>query len=143
MSRVFADACYWIALINRDDELWASALAARVKAKDAEVYTTDEVLGEVLSYFSKRGTDWRGLATTLVEGIRKDASVVVDEQSRATFDSGLALYKDRKDKGYSLVDCVSFLAMKHHGIADALTNDRHFEQEQFVALLRQDEAHGG
>ena len=43
-------------------------------------------------------------------------------------------------KGYSLVDCVSFLAMKHHGITEALTNDRHFEQEQLVALLRVQES---
>jgi len=136
MSRVFADACYWIALINRGDELRDFALAAQTTTKGAAVYTTDEVLGEVLNYFSKHGPDWRGLATNLVEGIRKDARVVVDEQSRGTFDSGLVLYKDRKDKGYSLVDCVSFLAMTHHGITDALTNDRHFEQERLVALLR-------
>jgi predicted nucleic acid-binding protein len=117
MSRVFADACYWIALINREDELRAAALAAQKNAIGSVVYTTDEVLGEVLNYFSKRGSDWRGLAASLVEGIRQDSRVVVDEQSRATFDTGHGLYKDRKDKGYSLVDCVSFLAMKRHGIA--------------------------
>ena len=32
MSRVFADACYWIALINREDELRAAALAAQKNA---------------------------------------------------------------------------------------------------------------
>ncbi len=136
MSRVFADACYWIALINRDDELRDSALAEQTTTKGAAVYTTDEVLGEVLNYFSKHGPDWRGLATNLVEGIRKDSRVVVDEQSRGTFDSALVLYKDRKDKCYSLVDCVSFLAMTHHGITHALTNDRHFVQAGFVAILR-------
>lgn len=136
MSRVFADACYWIALVNRDDELRSTVLAAQTHTKNAVVYTTDEVLGEVLNYFSKRGTEWRGLAASLVEGIRKDSRVVVDEQTRETFDRGLTLYKSRTDKGYSLVDCVSFLAMRHHGITEALTNDRHFEQEQFVAILR-------
>jgi predicted nucleic acid-binding protein len=47
----------------------------------------------------------------------------------------LELYKNRPDKGYSLVDCVSFVAMRRHGITDALTNDHHFEQEGFVAKL--------
>lgn len=137
MSRVFADACYWIALINREDELHDAALNAQKCTKGAAVYTTDEVLGEVLNYFSKWNRGWREQAAQVVEGIRKDSSrVVVDEQSRATFDSGLALYKDRMDKGYSLVDCVSFLAMRHHGITDALTNDRHFEQEGFHVVLR-------
>lgn len=136
MSRVFADACYWIALINRDDELRAAALATQKRTIQAEVFTTDEVLGEVLNYFSKWGSGWREQAVQMVEGIRKDSRVVVDPQSRASFDSGLDMYKGRMDKSYSLVDCVSFLAMKHHGITDALTNDRHFEQEQLVALLR-------
>jgi uncharacterized protein len=136
MSRVFADACYWIALINRDDELRDAAVVAQKTTKGASVYTTDEVLGEVLNYFSKRGSEWREQAAQVVEGIRRDSRVVVDPQSRNSFDAGLGLYKDRKDKGYSLVDCVSFLAMKHHGITDALTNDRHFEQEGFKASLR-------
>jgi uncharacterized protein len=136
MSRVFADACYWIALINRDDELRDTAVAMQKTTKGASVYTTDEVLGEVLNYFSKRGSEWRKQAARVVEGIRKDSRVVVDPQSRDSFDAGLGVYKDRKDKDYSLVDCVSFLSMKKHGITDALTNDHHFEQEQFRALLR-------
>lgn len=136
MSRVFADACYWIALINRDDELRNAALDAQTRTKQSEVFTTDEVLGEVLNSFSKRGAEWRRLAVSLVEGIRKDSRVVVDEQSRSTFNGGLALYKDRGDKRYSLVDCVSFLAMHHHGITAAMTNDRDFEQAGFRALLR-------
>jgi predicted nucleic acid-binding protein len=72
----------------------------------------------------------------IVEGIRSDDRVVVDEQSRASFDAALDLYKKRHDKKYSLVDCVSIVAMKYHGITDALTNDHHFEQERFVAMLR-------
>lgn len=69
MSRVFADACYWIALINRDDELRAAALAAQKRTTSVEVFTTDEVLGEVLNYFSKWGTGWREQAARIVEGI--------------------------------------------------------------------------
>ena len=136
MSRVFADACYWVALIHRDDELHGAAIAAQTRIKQAEVYTTDEVLGEVLNYFSKRGQYWREQAVRMIEGIRADHRVIVDQQSRASFDGGMGLYKDRSDKLYSFVDCVSFLAMKHHGIIDALTNDQHFTQECFIALLR-------
>ncbi|MBL8880881.1 MAG: PIN domain-containing protein [Phycisphaerales bacterium] len=136
MSRVFADACYWIALINRDDELRAAALAAQQKAAHATVFTTDEVLGEVLNYFSKWGPSWRKQAVQIIEGIRGDRRVVVDEQSRATFDGGFVLFKSRGDKHYSLVDCVSFLAMTRHGITVALTNDHHFEQEGLSAKLR-------
>jgi len=41
----------------------------------------------------------------------------------------------RPDKGYSLVDCISMQTMRREGITDALTHDRHFEQEGFRALL--------
>lgn len=42
----------------------------------------------------------------------------------------------RQDKTYSLCDAVSFVLMRQRGVADALTTDRHFEQEGFVRLLR-------
>jgi predicted nucleic acid-binding protein len=45
------------------------------------------------------------------------------------------LLLNRMDKTYSLCDAVSFVLMRHQGITDALTTDRHFEQEGFVRLL--------
>ena len=54
-------------------------------------------------------------------------------QSRSSFLAGLDLYSQRPDKGYSLTDCIS---MRAAGISDVLTNDKHFEQEGFLALFR-------
>jgi uncharacterized protein len=48
----------------------------------------------------------------------------------------LELCRQRPGKGYSLTDCISMQTMRREGISDALTNDRHFEQEGFRALLR-------
>lgn len=42
----------------------------------------------------------------------------------------------RQDKTYSLCDSVSFVLMRQRGITDALTTDRHFEQEGFIRLLQ-------
>ena len=42
----------------------------------------------------------------------------------------------RQDKTYSLCDAVSFIVMRQRGISEALTTDRHFEQEGFVRLLK-------
>jgi predicted nucleic acid-binding protein len=53
------------------------------------------------------------------------------------FLGGLELYRARPDKGYSLTDCISMHTMRGLGITDALTNDRHFEQEGFRALFRE------
>lgn len=42
----------------------------------------------------------------------------------------------RQDKTYSLCDAVSFVLMRRLGIMEALTTDRHFEQEGFTRLLQ-------
>ena len=47
-----------------------------------------------------------------------------------------ALLKEREDKGWSLVDCSSFVAMRHRKILEALTTDPHFEQAGYVCLLK-------
>ncbi|MCZ7648775.1 MAG: PIN domain-containing protein [Planctomycetota bacterium] len=47
----------------------------------------------------------------------------------------LTLLESRADKTYSLCDAVSFLVMRAQGETEALTTDRHFEQEGFVRLL--------
>jgi predicted nucleic acid-binding protein len=64
------------------------------------------------------------------------AVVQVIPQSRESFRAGLQLYRDRPDKGYSPVDCISMQTMRREGLTEVLTNDRHFEQEGFRALFR-------
>lgn len=47
----------------------------------------------------------------------------------------ITLLRARQDKSYSLCDAVSFVLMQKHGLTEALTTDRHFEQEGFRRLL--------
>jgi uncharacterized protein len=62
-----------------------------------------------------------------------DIEVVwVDEQLHR---EAMKLLMERQDKTYSLCDAVSFVLMRQRGMAEALTTDRHFEQEGFVKLL--------
>ncbi|UBF23849.1 PIN domain-containing protein [Kovacikia minuta CCNUW1] len=49
---------------------------------------------------------------------------------------GMKLLMERQDKTYSLCDAVSFVLMRQRGMTEALTTDRHFEQEGFVRLLQ-------
>jgi predicted nucleic acid-binding protein len=63
-------------------------------------------------------------------------TVRIVAQTADSFRSGFDLYRVRLDKGYSLTDCISMQAMRGEGITDALTNDVHFEQEGFRAVLR-------
>lgn len=60
-------------------------------------------------------------------------TVWVDEQLHR---NAVELLTVRQDKTYSLCDSVSFVLMNQRGITEALTTDRHFEQEGFTRLLR-------
>src|SRR5436305_1308844 len=87
--------------------------------------TTDEVLTEVLNWFSGAGPYWRGKTAAFVHTLRNDPKVDVLPQTRSDFDTALALYESRPDKGYGLTDCRSMVAMRALGIAEVLTNDHH------------------
>jgi uncharacterized protein len=50
--------------------------------------------------------------------------------------AAITLLQERPDKTYSLCDAVSFLLMRTRRLTEALTTDRHFEQEGFVRLLK-------
>ena len=134
---VFADTSYWIARNNRRDQWRQSALDAFDRLGPNErIVTTDEVLTEFLTGMSKGGAYMRQRTAAAVRAIYDDPNVEVIDQSRQTFFDGLSRYARRLDKEYSLQDCVSMNVMERMGIDDALTNDRHFEQEGFRALMR-------
>jgi predicted nucleic acid-binding protein len=71
----------------------------------------------------------------MVRDLSSSPDVDVLPQTRAEFDAALALYKARPDKGYSLTDCRSMLALRALGIMEVLTNDHHFTQEGFTILF--------
>lgn len=131
MRTVFADTFYWIALTAPSD-----AAHARARQFRSNIITTDEVLSEYLTFFATAHEHLRRKAAQNVQDILSDPAVRVVPQSRESFLAGLELYRSRPDKGYSLTDCISMQTMRRIGLTEALTNDRHFEQEGFRALFR-------
>ena len=97
--------------------------------------TTEEVLTEVLAFFSERGTHLRNLAAGTVRLLYANPAMLILPQSRQSFLAGLSLYENRPDKGYSLTDCISMEVMRREGIREILTHDDHFTQEGFSKLL--------
>lgn len=136
MKAVFADTVYWIAMARPDDQWREAALEARRRAGTVEIVTTDEVLAEFLAALSRGGPRIRVAAAKAVREILSNPKVRVLPQSRASFGSALDRYEARSDKEYSLQDCVSMNVMEAESITEILTNDRHFEQEGFVVLMK-------
>lgn len=133
MVVVFVDTSYLIASANPKDAWAAAALSATHKLGPARMHTTQEVLSEFLSHFS-RSPLFRPTALELVDNILLTPSFIVHEQGTETFQRALDLYRRRMDKGYSLVDCRSMLLMRELRIRDVLTGDKHFAQEGFNKL---------
>jgi predicted nucleic acid-binding protein len=132
---LFADTFYWIALLDPHDAFHAAAHAYSGALGPVCLVTTDEVFDEVLMFFAGTGPFWRGKAAATVHTARQDPNVLVLPQTRADFDAALALYQARPDKGYSLTDCRSMLALRALGLTEVLTNDHHFTQEGFTILF--------
>ena len=99
------------------------------------VMTTDEVLTELLAYCASSSMLRREVGLS-VHRLQNDPDIHIFPQTRSGFLDDLELYNARPDKGYSLTDCISMRTMRREGITEALTNDRHFEQEGFRALFR-------
>jgi predicted nucleic acid-binding protein len=137
MTALFADTFYRIALADFSDSAHRRALVLTSERTDSLLVTTDEVLTEFLTFFATAPEAMRRKAITNAERILKNPGVTVIPQSRASFLSGMAFYGARPDKGYSLTDCISMQTMRKEGLTEVLTNDRHFEQEGFRALFRE------
>jgi uncharacterized protein len=136
MRAVFADTSYWVAIANPGDRWHRKATALRQSLRGRRVITTEEVLGEVLTYFSGYGARMRQHAIRLIRMLESDPQVVIIPQSQDSFRAGVAFYADRPDKEYSLIDCISMATIRAHGLTGVLTNDHHFTQEGLVVLLR-------
>lgn len=133
--QVFADTFYWIALANPADA-WHTRVRAWAQAyPGTRLVTTEEILSEVLTWFAGSGPAGGLHAAATVRDILADAATQVLPQTSDDFMAALALYEARPDKGYSLTDCRSVLALRALGLTDVLTNDHHFTQEGFTILF--------
>jgi predicted nucleic acid-binding protein len=133
MRAVFADSFHFFALANDRDPAHAKAVAF-VQRYTGRLVTTGWVLTEVADGWSKAG--WRAQFEVLRSELRTNPNITVVPFSDSLFEDGIALYRNRPDKDWSLTDCISFVVMQREGIAEALTGDHHFEQAGFVALLK-------
>ena len=136
MSEVFADAGYWIAIQNADDELHEVAQKAIDKLAQSRIVTTQMALVEFLNHMSRLGQYRRTIAVNTVRGLNNNPSVDVVQQTEEQYDAAVERYASRPDQRWSVTDCASFLLMEQRGITEALAYDRDFEQAGFTALLR-------
>jgi predicted nucleic acid-binding protein len=135
MRTVFADAGYWIALLNPRDNLHEKAREVSISLGTFRIVTSEMVLTEVLNAFASRGELLRKAACTLVRSVRSNATSQIIEMTSYRFEDGMDRYWSRADKTWGLTDCTSFVIMEERKIKVALSADRDFQQAGFKALL--------
>jgi predicted nucleic acid-binding protein len=135
MKLRFVDAHYLLALVNSDDEHHVAAVKW-TEGKSGRLLTTSWVLVEFADALSAPA--WRLHAVNFLRVFQARPTVEVVAPTQQQFERALELYEQRPDKHWSLTDCISFRVMEERGILEALTNDRHFEQAGFLALLREE-----
>ena len=133
MSAVFADAFYFVARLNRRDQHHDRVVAFSRNFR-ARLLTTDWVLMEVADALAK--SECRPRVRDFILHLRQAAGSEVVPASREVLDRALELYHQHADKEWTLTDCVSFVVMRNGGLTEALTQDHHFEQAGFAALLK-------
>ena len=138
MNYIFVDTSFYIALIHETDK-WhneAQELESYISRNKSELLvTTYEVLSEVLAYFSRK-TAFREAASNGIAALLCENRLSVYDMNKEAFGRALALYAEREDKTYSLVDCLSMNIMREHDIRFVISYDGDFEQEGFTQVRR-------
>ncbi len=110
-------------------------LANKVNTESRIRVTTNYILAEYVALAIVRRLSQKKIAA-FSEEILDDNSVQIVWIDEELHSSAVELLRKREDKTYSLCDAVSFVVMREREITDALTTDKHFEQEGFVRLLK-------
>jgi uncharacterized protein len=97
--------------------------------------TTSYVLAEYTALAQIRGIP-REQIIEFSETILDDETIEIVWIDEFLNRQAVELLTKRRDKNYSLCDSVSFVVMQEREITEALTTDKHFAQEGFIALLK-------
>ena len=133
MKKTFVDTAFILAVVSEKDELHQKSRELVKIYGTLPWMTTDLVLYEVANSLARNA---KPQAQKIISEFLEADGIEIVYASPALFRKGFALYCKYADKTWGLVDCVSFVVMRETGITDALTNDKHFQQAGFNALMR-------
>lgn len=133
---IFLDTNGWFALLNEDDVMHHAASerwSVLGRERNPWIFLTDWIVAETGNGLAR--TRARTQFRDGVHRLRGWPRVRLLHVTPQLRDRALELYARRTDKTWGLVDCASFIVMSDHGVTDAFTTDRHFEQAGFQCLL--------
>ena len=131
---IFVDTGFFFALLSERDPDHARALEVLEKLRGQNLkdllLTTNHVVFETITLAQARAG--HGLAVEVGDILYAEQMARIHrsgfDEERAAFD----YLRRHRDKGYSAVDCLSFVVMERLGIREALAIDAHFTH-RFIA----------
>jgi uncharacterized protein len=130
---VFADTFALIAWLNPRDHAHA-VVSGYLDGFTGRLVTTEWVLMELADALS--APEGRATAVAFLQAVRADPLFDVVGYVPTVYQAGFDLFAGRREKGWSLTDCISFGVMTERGLFEALTADHHFEQAGFRAIFK-------
>lgn len=131
---MFIDTSGWLNAYHKDEPQHAETIKLYDSARFPRI-TSSYVLAEFVPLAQVRGLP-RQKNLKFCRRILDDPEVEVVWVDERLHRRAVELLERRADKNYSLCDAVSFVIMRERGITEALTTDKHFEQENFIRLLK-------
>jgi uncharacterized protein len=122
-----------LCLQYKTESLHTQALSEYQKANNR--LTHSYIISEYVALANARRFP-RLSALTFVVDLLDNPDIEVVWVDESLHREAVELLLARQDKSYSLCDSVSFVLMRQRGIVNALSTDKHFEQEGFNRLLK-------
>lgn len=137
-DEILFDTSFAIARASRKDQFHGKAKfwSDKIQTENIRVVVTQAVILEIGNALAKLA--FRSVAVGLLESFEKSKNTTIISLTDELYKKAFELYRNRPDKEWGSVDCVSFVVMRERGIEAALTADEHFAQAGFQALLRED-----
>ena len=132
----FVDSAGWIALLNADDELHqkTDSMYKEMLLAGTIFITSTAVLNEAANSLCK--PKYRGAVVEFYKRLQNSQRIKTVFVDESLWSLGWKLFEERPDKSWGLTDFISMEIMRKYKLRDALTNDIHFNQAGFNALLR-------
>ena len=137
MNELFLDTSFSIGLVSPRDQIHEKAItwAKKIEESKISLVTTRAILLEIGNALSK--LRFRQVGVGLLENLENDSDMTIVSLTDELYKKAFELFRNRPDKEWGVVDCISFVVMTERNIEAALTSDKHYEQAGFRALLKE------
>jgi predicted nucleic acid-binding protein len=128
MKNIFVDTSGWYSLVDKDDPDHP-AVVAWFKANTYPLITTNYTFSETVTLILNRLG--HSAAVAFGGGLMESRSILLYRSTEEDEKKSWEYFVKHSDKGYSFVDCLSFVVMKKLNVREALSFDKHFRQSGF------------